>query len=183
MDLSVLFCGFGGQGILFMGKFLAYFGMISGKEVTWIPSYGAEMRGGTANCGVVISDGLIGSPVVANPDILVAMSLPSLLTREQRVKTGGSIFIESSLISRETERKDITAYHVPATKIADENNMKILANMVMIGNFLTQQGLYDKELIREAMTRTVPERKKNLLDFNLKAIELGREYKDGGNMS
>ncbi|MBP5404505.1 MAG: 2-oxoacid:acceptor oxidoreductase family protein, partial [Clostridia bacterium] len=109
-----LFSGFGGQGILFAGKFLAYKGLIEEKQVSWLPSYGPEMRGGTASCGVIVSDEPVGSPIVNNPDVLVAMNLPSLDRFEKQVVPGGYIFLDSSLIEREVERTDVKVFRVPA---------------------------------------------------------------------
>jgi len=174
MEKSFLFSGFGGQGILFMGKFISYYGMLGGHEVSWIPSYGAEMRGGTASCGVCISEGPIGSPVVASPDVLVCMNLPSLDKFEKDLKGGGLLFIDSSLAERGASRDDIVSYRVPATKAADDNGMKNLANMIMIGRMMAELGYYDPELAREAMKKTVPERKRDLFDMNLRALETGR---------
>lgn len=115
-----LFAGFGGQGLLFSGKVLAYKGLIEEKNVSWLPSYGPEMRGGTANCSVIISDEPVGAPIVLNPDVLVAMNLPSLDKYESAVRKGGIILVDSSLISRKVERDDVDVYYVPATRLADE---------------------------------------------------------------
>ena len=125
-----LFAGFGGQGILFSGKFLAYKGLMAGKNVSWLPSYGPEMRGGTASCSVVLSETPIGSPIVSNPDVLIAMNLPSLDRYENSVAPGGTIFVDSTLIERKVQRQDVTVYYVPATQMASDNNMPTLANMI-----------------------------------------------------
>ena len=111
MNKEILIAGFGGQGILFSGKFLAYEGLIDGKEVSWLPSYGPEMRGGTANCSIIISDNAVGSPIVSKPDILIAMNLPSLDKYENETKVGGQIFVDSSLIDRKVERADVETYY------------------------------------------------------------------------
>ena len=111
MNKEILIAGFGGQGILFSGKFLAYEGLIDGKEVSWLPSYGPEMRGGTANCSIILSDSAVGSPIVSNPDILIAMNLPSLDKYENETKQGGQIFVDSSLIDRKVERSDVETYY------------------------------------------------------------------------
>ena len=115
---QILIAGFGGQGVLFAGKLLAYKGLIADKQVSWLPSYGPEMRGGTANCSVIISDMPVGSPIIANPDVLVAMNLPSLKKYENDVVSGGIIIVDSSLISEKVQRDDVTVYYVPATKMA-----------------------------------------------------------------
>lgn len=110
---EILIAGFGGQGILFAGKFLAYKGLIENKNVSWLPSYGPEMRGGTASCNVIVSDEPVGSPIVSSPDVLIAMNLPSLDKYENSVKSGGVIFADSSLIERKVARKDVTVYYIP----------------------------------------------------------------------
>ena len=117
----MLFAGFGGQGILFAGKFLAYKGLIEGKQVSWLPSYGPEMRGGTANCSVIISDEPIGSPIVDKPDVLVAMNIPSLEKYENEVVSGGKIFVDSTMIDKKVDRTDVDVYYIPATKMANDN--------------------------------------------------------------
>ena len=135
-----LFAGFGGQGILFSGKFLAYKGLMAGKNVSWLPSYGPEMRGGTASCSVVLSETPIGSPIVSNPDVLIAMNLPSLDRYENSVAPGGTIFVDSTLIERKVQRQDVTVYYVPATQMASDNNMPTLANMILMGKVLAVLG-------------------------------------------
>ena len=119
-DLNILFAGFGGQGVLFSGKVIAYAGMMEGKEISWLPSYGPEMRGGTANCSVCISDNKIGSPLVTNPDILVAMNLPSLDKFEKDVVPGGMIILDSTLINRKVERDDVNVIYLPASKLSED---------------------------------------------------------------
>ena len=117
---NLLFAGFGGQGILFSGKFLAYKGLIEDRQVSWLPSYGPEMRGGTANCSVILSDEPVGSPIVGNPDVLIAMNLPSLDKYEDAVVPGGKIFVDSTLIGRQVRRTDVTTYYIPATQMASD---------------------------------------------------------------
>ena len=121
---AILLAGFGGQGILFSGKLLVYSGLLDGKEVSWLPSYGPEMRGGTGNCSVVISDESIGSPLVTAPDVLIAMNLPSLDKFEDSVVPGGTILLDSSLIDRKVTRKDVKVCYVDASRLAEENGMK-----------------------------------------------------------
>ena len=177
MNKEILIAGFGGQGILFSGKFLAYEGLIDGKEVSWLPSYGPEMRGGTANCSIIISDSAVGSPIVSNPDILIAMNLPSLDKYENATKKGGQIFIDSSLIDRKVERTDIETYYIPATKMASDEGLTGLANMIMIGHMIAKSGIIPEENIEKAMQKVVPAAKQNMFDLNMKAVKLGIEYK------
>ena len=173
---QILFAGFGGQGILFSGKFLAYEGLMSGREVSWLPSYGPEMRGGTANCSVILSDTPIGSPIVTNPDILVAMNLPSLDKYEDATVSGGQIFVDSALIERKVKRTDVEAYYIPATKLASDENLTGLANMIILGKVLRHTSLMDYENVGRAMAKIVSAKRKSLYDLNLKAIELGYNY-------
>ena len=170
---SILLSGFGGQGILFAGKFLAYKGLIENKNVSWLPSYGPEMRGGTASCSVFISDEAVGSPIVSAPDVLVAMNLPSLDKFEPSVKKGGVIICDSTLIERKVNRDDVTVYYVNATKLADENDLKGLANMIIMGKLLSVTGEYTEEGIENTLAKVIPAKKASMLDFNRKAIALG----------
>jgi len=175
METSVLFSGFGGQGILFMGKFFAYYGLLSGCEVSWMPSYGAEMRGGTANCGVRVSKSPIGSPAVDKPDTLVCMNFPSFEKYKNSLVPGGLMFVDNTTFNKDTGRGDVTAYLLAASKVADDNGVGSLANMVMMGKILTVKGIYDNALINEVMKKTVSARRKDMFDSNIKAIALGRE--------
>ena len=176
MNKEIMIAGFGGQGILFSGKFLAYEGLIDGKEVSWLPSYGPEMRGGTANCSIIISDSAVGSPIVSNPDILIAMNLPSLDKYENETKAGGQIFVDSSLIDRKVERSDVETYYIPATKLASDEGLSGLANMIMIGHMIAKSGIIPEENIEKAMGKVVPPTKQNMFDLNMKAVKLGFEY-------
>lgn len=173
---QMLFSGFGGQGILFTGKFVAYKGLIEEKQVSWLPSYGPEMRGGTASCGVIISDEGVGSPIVSTPDILIAMNLPSLDRYENAVAKGGVIIADSSLIERKVERTDIETYYVPATKLAGDNGMPKLANMIILGKLLKVLGDYNEETITATLKKVIPPKKADMLEINLKAIKLGADY-------
>ena len=177
MNKEILIAGFGGQGILFSGKFLAYEGLIDGKEVSWLPSYGPEMRGGTANCSIIISDSAVGSPIVSNPDILIAMNLPSLDKYENETKAGGQIFVDSSLIDRKVEREDVETYYIPATKMASDEGLTGLANMIIIGHMIAKSGIVPEENIEKAMQKVVPATKQNMFDLNMKAVQLGFNYK------
>lgn len=176
MTKQILLAGFGGQGILFSGKFLAYDGLIEDKEVSWLPSYGPEMRGGTCNCSVILSDTKIGSPIVLNPDILIAMNLPSLDKFESEAVPGAQIFVDSSLIDRKVNRTDVEAYYIPATKMASDEGLSGLANMIMIGHMIKKSGIIPYENVATVMAKVVPAKKANLLDSNIKAVELGYNY-------
>lgn len=172
-QVNILISGFGGQGVLFTGKFLAYEGLLENKEVTWLPSYGPEMRGGTASCSVIISDTPIGSPLVPNPDVLIAMNLPSLDKFEDAVVPGGMIFYDSSLIGREVRRTDVKAFGIPATQIAGEEGMTTLANMIIMGKMLKETGMFPDEAIDKTIQKVVSAKRQNLIELNKKAISLG----------
>ena len=171
--VNILISGFGGQGVLFLGKFLAYAGMLDGKEVTWLPSYGPEMRGGTASCSVIISDSPIGSPLVPHPDILVAMNRPSLDRFENDVPVGGSIYYDSTLAGRDVTRRDVKSVPVPASKAAGENGMPTMANMILLGKILSDTGMVSKETIPLTISKIVSAKRQNLVELNEKAIKLG----------
>ena len=170
-----LFAGFGGQGILFSGKFLAYKGLTEDKQVSWLPSYGPEMRGGTASCSVIISDTPVGTPNVSKPDVLVAMNLPSLDKYEDSVAPGGTIFVDSTLVERKVNRTDVMVHYIPATKLANENKMPTLANMIIVGKILGELGGFNEEGINVALSKVISARHADMLEFNLKALKLGME--------
>ena len=172
----ILIAGFGGQGLLFAGKFLAYKGLTEGRQVSWLPSYGPEMRGGTCNCSVILSDEPVGSPIVAAPDVLVAMNLPSLDKYEAAVAPGGYIFADSTLIERKVARDDVTVYYVPATQLANENNMPTLANMVLMGKILNVLGEFGEESLRAALGKVISAKRADMLETNLKAMQIGADY-------
>ena len=176
MNKQILIAGFGGPGILFSGKFLAYSGLLQDINVSWLPSYGPEMRGGTANCSIILSDEKIGSPIVSNPDILIAMNAPSLDKYDTETVSGGQIFVDSSLIDKKVDRTDVEVYYIPATKLASDENLPGLANMIMIGHMLKKSNLIPFDLVIETMKKVVPAKKQNLYDLNMKAIELGYNY-------
>ncbi len=173
---QILLSGFGGQGILFAGKMLAYKGLIEDKEVSWLPSYGPEMRGGTASCSVIVSDEPVGSPIVSKPDILVAMNLPSLDKFEESVAPGGVIFVDSSLVERKVNRQDVQVYYVPATKLAGENGFGNLANMILVGKILAVLGEFDEELVVKTLNKVIPPKKIDMIEVNMKAMKLGANY-------
>ena len=171
-----LLSGFGGQGVLFAGKFIAFKGLVDGKQVSWLPSYGPEMRGGTASCSVIVSDTQIGSPIIAHPDILIAMNLPSLDRYETAVKENGCVFYVSSLISRSLERNDVRGFAVPATRLAEENGFPKLANMILIGKALSVLGEFDPEGMGVVLKKFIPAKHADMLDVNFRALKLGVDY-------
>ena len=173
---NILLSGFGGQGILFAGKFLAYKGLMEEKEVSWLPSYGPEMRGGTASCSVIISDEQVGSPIVSNPDVLIAMNLPSLDKYESAAVAGGKIFVDSTLIGRKVERTDVETFYIPATKMAADAGIPTLANMIMMGKMIKETGLVNYDDITEALKKVVSAKRANLMELNIKALEMGYNY-------
>lgn len=170
---EVILAGFGGQGILFMGKILAFAAMIEGKKLSWLPSYGPEMRGGTANCHVIIDDNEIGSPIVTRPNILVAMNKPSLDKFEDTVLEGGYIFVDKSLIDRDVKRDDVKTIYIDATKIADDLGNKGLANMVMLGSLLKATDIFTIDEIEDTMKKSLPKSKQALVESNMKAVKEG----------
>jgi len=174
---NILVAGFGGQGVLFGGKFMVYTGMMADKQVSWLPSYGPEMRGGTANCSVIISEQSIGSPIVKNPNVLIVMNGPSLDLFENNCVPGGTIVLDSSLIPRKVNRTDVNAFYIPATQMADEEGLKGLANMIIIGKAVRAADICGMDELEAAMRKTVPERKKDMFDANMRAVTLGYEYK------
>ena len=176
MQTEIVIAGFGGQGVLFAGQVLAYAGMDSGKEVTWIPSYGPEMRGGTANCTVVISDEEIGSPLVRNPRALIAMNLPSLDKYEPNLIEGGFLIVNASLVDRPVKRDDVQCVFIPANEIAESLGDKRMTTMVMIGALLAQIPVLSIEAIEKALEVHLPERHKKLLPLNFEALRAGDKF-------
>lgn len=173
---ELMIAGFGGQGVLFSGKILAYAGLLAGKEVSWLPSYGPEMRGGTANVNVIISDTLIGSPIISQPGVLVAMNQPSLEKFENDVQENGIIIVDSSLISLKVKRTDVKTFYIPATKLAEDAGLKGFANMIIVGKTAKELGIFDLDFITMATSKSIPARKQALLEQNLKAIEIGYSF-------
>lgn len=177
MLTEIIFSGFGGQGILFAGKSLAYSAMTLGTEISWLPSYGPEMRGGTANCSVCISNEPIGSPLVTEPDILVVMNTPSFDKFEQAVKPGGAIFTDSNMAERTSERKDISCYYVPATKMAADNGLNGMANIILLGKLIKECGGklngITAEAVENAFNKSIPASRAALIKKNIDALRLG----------
>ena len=175
MTTQLLIAGFGGQGVLFAGKFLAYKGLIEGRQLSWLPSYGPEMRGGTANCSVILSDEPVGSPIVSKPDALIVMNLPSLDKYEDSVVSGGSVFVDSTLIERKLRRDDVKAFYVPATALANELGTPSLANMIMVGKFIKETSAVSADDMEAALKKVVSARHQDMLKANLNAIKRGFE--------
>lgn len=176
METSVIFSGFGGQGALFAGQILAYAAMEAGREVTWIPSYGPEMRGGTAHCTVVVGDDTIGSPLVQTPDCVVAMNLPSANLYEPVVRPGGLMIWDKELVSRPPQRTDIRCIAMPANEIAARLGDVRLVNMAMLGALCAATQIVALESVAEALQRHLPERHYALLEGNLAALREGATW-------
>ena len=173
MTNEIMIAGFGGQGVMAIGKTLAEAGMKENKDVSWLPSYGPEMRGGTANCCVVLTDDAIVSPIVLEPTELIAMNLPSLIKFEPTVKAGGTIFVNSSIITEKVSRTDVKAVYVPCLEIAQElGNMKV-ANMVMLGAYIQAMGNLSFETIKEMLVHMFTGPKAKLVDLNIEALRRG----------
>ena len=179
MQAEVIIAGFGGQGVLFAGQILAFAGMDQGKEVTWMPSYGPEMRGGTANCTVIIADEEIGSPTVRNPKGVLVLNLPSLEKYEPQVSPGGVLIINSSLVNRGAERRDLSALLIPAQEIAETIGNKRLMNIVMLGALLQMLPILTLEHIEQALDHHLPERHRRLLPSNIQALRQGAAFARG----
>ncbi|MBC8332468.1 MAG: 2-oxoacid:acceptor oxidoreductase family protein [Anaerolineae bacterium] len=175
-ETSIIISGFGGQGTLFSGQVLAYAALDNGKEVTWIPSYGPEMRGGTAHCTVIISDEPIGSPLVRNPDVAVVLNLPSLDKYEYTVKADGVLIVNASLINRTIERENIRNIYIPANEIAEEIGLSRMANMVMLGGMTYMKPVLTLEMIKEALSEHIPARHRRTLPMNFTAMERGYAF-------
>jgi len=175
VQTELVISGFGGQGALFIGTLLAYTGLENGKHVTWIPSYGPEMRGGTAHCTVIVGDDEIGSPIVRNPAGAIVMNIPSLERYEPLVRPGGALIVNASLVDRAPERRDIHARMVRGSEIAEELGDKRMANMVLLGAYLAVQPLFSLEQVGASLERHIPEHRRNLLRQNLDALRRGAE--------
>jgi 2-oxoglutarate ferredoxin oxidoreductase subunit gamma len=176
METSIIISGFGGQGTLFAGQVLAYAALDVGKNVSWIPSYGPEMRGGTAHCTVIISDEEIGSPIVRNPTITLALNLPSLDKYESLIQPGGLIVANESMINRVVFRTDIESILLPANKIAEEIGNPRLVNMVSVGAMIAARPVLPLNSLKKALEDHLPERHKKLLSANFEAINRGADF-------
>lgn len=172
---GILIAGFGGQGVLSTGQLLANAGMIEGRHVAWIPSYGPEMRGGTANCGVTISDQPISSPVVSEPTVLIVMNRPSLEKFEKSVVPGGAVFINSSLIDIKANRRDVRVFYIPANDMAEELGNARVANNIILGALIELTGVVTPEAVEKSLLEVLPEHHHKTIPLNLKALESGAE--------
>jgi 2-oxoglutarate ferredoxin oxidoreductase subunit gamma len=175
METSIVISGFGGQGVLFTGQLLAYAGMDNDKHVTWIPSYGPEMRGGTANCTVIVSDTPIGAPLVAEPDVAVVLNLPSFEKYEGKVKPGGLLVVNSSLVEAETSRDDIDVVYVPANEIAEELGSVKMMNMAASGALLAKRPFLTLDQVKLTLDAHLPAGKAHLLAANKLVLQKGYE--------
>ena len=173
---EIIIAGFGGQGILSAGRLLAYAGMLENKSVSWLPSYGPEMRGGTANCHVVVSDEPVGSPILNHATALIVMNGPSLDKFENMVDPGGVIISDSSLVERKTARTDIETYQIPATKMASEMGNLTFANIILLGKLVAKTGVVSTENFEEALRKVLPEKYHYLIPEEMKALETGMNY-------
>lgn len=171
---EILIAGFGGQGVMSMGQLIAYAGMKEGKCVSWLPSYGPEQRGGTANCAVVISREQVGSPLVSLPTTAIVLNNPSYEKFESTVRPGGLLIVNASLISKESQRTDIKVLNIKATDLANELGNPRVANMILLGAFLEETGLLSDSSILGALEKVLSPEKHYLLEINQRAVELGR---------
>ncbi len=179
MQTEVVFAGFGGQGVLFAGQMLAYAAMDAGKEVTWFPSYGPEMRGGTANCTVIVADEEIGSPLVRHPKGALLMNLPSLDKYEPALAPGGVLVANASLINRSAQRTDLDAVLLPANEMAEGLGNRRLANVIMLGALLAKLPVLPMGALEDALHNHLPERHRKLLPLNLEALRQGAAFARG----
>ncbi|SMP69161.1 2-oxoacid:acceptor oxidoreductase family protein [Anoxynatronum buryatiense] len=170
----IIMAGFGGQGVMSMGQLLTYAGMIENKQVSWLPAYGPEMRGGTANCSVIVSDSLVGSPIITqDATCAIVMNLPSMLKFEQNLVPGGKLIINTSLVDREPSRDDIEVYKLPANAIADQVGNPRVANMVMLGAYLALTGLVSTDSVVEAFKKVYGAGKEHFIPMNQQALAEG----------
>jgi 2-oxoglutarate ferredoxin oxidoreductase subunit gamma len=179
MHEEVIISGFGGQGALFAGQLLTYTGLDEGRQVTWIPSYGPEMRGGTAHCIVIISDDDIGSPIISRPTMCVVMNPPSMDKYEPLVKSGGLLVANSTLVRSKSERDDIDVVYIPANELAAELGNVKMANVVLLGAMLGKREILPLEGIKRTLEQHIPERRKHIIEPNKRALDRGVEYVRG----
>ena len=183
MNKEMIFAGFGGQGVMLMGQILAYAGMLEGQQVSWFPAYGPEMRGGTANCSIIIGDEPVGTPIVTEPSVVVAMNLPSLDKFEPMLPVGGTLLINSSLIDRKPHRTDVKTYYVPCNDIAQElGNLKV-ANMVMVGAIIAASGVVNIDSVITVLAKKIFKNKPKVMPINEQAIRRGLECVTGKSTS
>ncbi len=176
METSIIISGFGGQGTLFAGQVITYAAMAADKEVTWIPSYGPEMRGGTANCTVIISDNPIGSPLVRNPNIVIAMNQPSMEKYEGLVADDGYLITNKSLVTKDFSRTGINTFSIPANELAEEIGNSRMASMLLTGAMAEITGILTLDQVKKALENNLPERHKKTIPMNFEAIDKGAEF-------
>lgn len=176
---GILIAGFGGQGALFAGKLLAHSALMEDKQLSWLPSYGPEMRGGTANCGVIISDSPVGSPIVSEPDVLIAMNRPSFDKFEPLCVPGASIFSDSTLIDAKSARADVKEFDVPATELSQEKELQGLSNIILVGKMIKETGVLKLSTCEEALRQIIPPKKAFLIEKNIEALRTGYGYEEG----
>jgi 2-oxoglutarate ferredoxin oxidoreductase subunit gamma len=176
MMVKTIFAGFGGQGVLMMGYTLAHGAMSAGYNVTYLPAYGAEVRGGTANCTVAVSDDVIASPIASEPDNVIVLNTPSLYSFQNRVAAGGSLFLNASIIAVESSRHDVKIFKVPASEMAEKIGNSRAANTVMMGAFLKVTGLVPPDIFLSSMGEVMGSKKKSVLEINHKAFTAGYEF-------
>jgi len=175
-QIDIIISGFGGQGIQAAGKLLAYAGMLENKHVSFLPSYGPEMRGGTSNCHVIISDEPIGSPILNSATVVMAMNRPSLDKFESYLEPGGILLMDSSLVNREPNRKDIKVFPIPATQIASDMGNLTFANIIMLGKLISETGAVSTENFEMGLRKVLPAKKHHLIPDEMKALRIGMEY-------
>lgn len=175
--MNIILAGFGGQGVLFAGKVMAHAGLLENREVSWLPSYGPEMRGGTASCSVCLSDKPVGCPLVLHPDLLIAMNLPSFEKFSGTVAPGGTIIYDSTLVTEELSRTDIRSAAVPATHLAESEKLGGLSNMILLGRALAETEFASADTVIRAIQKCIPAKKQHLAEPNLRALRLGMALK------
>lgn len=175
-QIDIIISGFGGQGIQAAGKLLAYSGLLENKFVSFLPSYGPEMRGGTSNCHVIISDEPVGSPILNSATVVMAMNRPSLDKFESYLVPGGILLVDSSLVNRSPVRKDVKVFEIPATQIASDMGNLAYANIIMLGKMLAETGAVSTEYFEKGLKKVLPEKKHYLIPEEMKALELGMKY-------
>ena len=174
-DARIVLAGFGGQGILFAGKVIAYAGLIEGREVSWLPSYGPEMRGGTANCSVTLSDDPVGSPLVVEPNMLVVMNQPSLEKFRDAVVPGGVVVADATMVPDVPAIEGVRVVSLPATAMAEEHGLKGLANVILVGKLFAETGFCDRATLDAAIGKCIPARKAAMVEKNKQALQIGIE--------
>lgn len=176
MQHNIIIAGFGGQGILAAGRLMAYAGMLENRNVSWLPSYGPEMRGGTSNCHVIISDESIGSPIISSATALIVMNGPSLEKFENIVEPGGIIITDSSLVNKGPERNDVGRYEVPATQMASDMGNLAYSNIILLGRFISVTGIVSPGNFQKALEKVLPEKKHHLIPEEMAALNAGANF-------